>query len=68
MNYQYPKAVMTASLNLTLNYSKYLLFFTSGCPLFVNITNAIFLSLSPKAVIPVEPSCPKQLLIFELGQ
>lgn len=64
---QYPRAVITASLNLVLNVSKYLLFLTSGCPLLVKITKAIFLSLSPQALIPVEPSCPKHVVIFELG-
>ena len=65
---QYPKASITASLNFTLKDSKYLLFLTSGWPLFVRITNAIFLSLSPQALIPVDPSCPKQFDILWLGQ
>lgn len=59
---------MTASLNLALKLSKYKLFFTSGWPLLVKITKPIFLSLSPQALTPVDPSCPKQELIFELGQ
>lgn len=67
MHNQYPIASITASNILPL-YWDILLLLTSGWPLLFIITITNFLSLSAQAITPVEPSWPKQLLIFDEGQ